>query len=49
MKKIKDLAIHLATKAASNLIAFAYNPNQAEITQLLWDNYEIVTSLFCSR
>ncbi len=44
MKKIKDLIIRLAIKVACKTIAFSYNPNQAEIIQLLWDIYSIVTS-----
>ena len=41
MKRIMDLAHRLLSKLASKVIAFAYNHNQAEIFQLLWDIYEI--------
>lgn len=44
MTSLKYLAHRLASKVVSNVIAFAYNPNQAEIIQLLWDIYEIVFS-----
>jgi hypothetical protein len=44
MKQLKNLVHRLVIKIVSNVIAFAYNPNQAEIFQLLWDIYEIVTS-----
>ena len=43
MKKIKDVAHLLAIKAVSNASAFAYNPNQTEILQLLLDMYEIIS------
>lgn len=36
-----DLAHRFLSKQASSVIAFAYNPNQAEIFQLLLDFYEI--------
>lgn len=42
MATLKNLAYRLLTKLASNVIAFVYNPNQAEIFQLLWNIYEIV-------
>lgn len=41
MNTLKDLAHRLAIKVVTNVIALAYNPNQAEIFQLLWDMYEI--------
>ena len=44
MKMIKDLAYRLASKIALKVIDFAYNPNQAEIFQLLWDIYETIVS-----
>ena len=44
MIQFKNLAHRLEIKIVSNVIAFAYNPNQAEIFQFLWDIYEIVTS-----
>ena len=43
MKKIKYLAIRLASKVTSIVIEFAYNPNQAEIIQLLLDMYEVIS------
>lgn len=43
MKKIKDLAHRLASKVTSIVIEFAYNPNQAEIIQLLLDMYEVIS------
>ena len=45
MKRIMDLAHHLMSKVASSVIAFAYNPNQAEIFQLLCDFYEVCNHL----
>ena len=44
MKQIKHIAIRLAIKIASNVIAIAYNPNQVEIFHLLLDLCEIVVS-----
>ena len=42
MKKIMNLAHRLASMVASNMIALAYNPYQAEIFQLLWNMYKII-------
>lgn len=44
MKKLMNLAHRFASKVVSNVIAFAYNPDHAEIIQLMWDIYEIVFS-----
>lgn len=41
MKRIMDLAHRLLSKLASSVITFAYNPNQAEIFQLLWDTVKL--------
>lgn len=45
MKRIMDLAHRLMSKVVSRIIAFAYNPNQAEIFQLLLDFYEVCNHL----
>ena len=37
MTSLKNLAHRLVSKMVSNVIAFAYNPNHAEILQLLLD------------
>ena len=42
MKKIMNLAHRLASMVASNMIALAYNPYQAETFQLLWNMYKII-------
>lgn len=41
MATLKNLAHRLLSKVASSVIAFAYNPDQAEIFQLLWNFYEV--------
>ena len=46
MKHLKYLAIRLAIKVACKVIAFSYNPYQAEIIQLLWNIYDL-SSTFC--
>lgn len=42
MIQLKNLAHRLASKVASNVIAFAYKPNQEKIFQLLWNIYEVI-------
>ena len=44
MRQLNYFAHQLAAKVVSYAIAFAYNPNQAEFFQLLWDIYDIVVS-----
>ena len=46
MKKIMNLAHRLASMVASNMIALAYNPYQAEIFQLLWNIYDLFSTVF---
>ena len=41
MTQLKNLAHRLAIKVACKVIAFAYNPNQTEIFQLLWNIYDL--------
>lgn len=41
MKKLMNLVHRFASKVLSNVIAFAYNPKQEEIVQLLRNMYEI--------
>ena len=41
MTQLKNLAHRLVIKIVSNVIAFAYNPNQTEIFQLLWNIYDL--------
>lgn len=41
MATLKNLAHRLVSKVVSNVISFAFNPHQAEITQLLWGIYDI--------
>ena len=45
MATLKNLAHRLISKVVSSVIAFAYNPNQADIFQLLWDIYDIYSFL----
>ena len=42
MTQLKNLAHRLVIKIVSNVIAFAYNPNQTGIFQLLWNMYKII-------
>lgn len=39
-----NLANRFTSKVVSKVIAFAYNSDQAEIFQLLWDVFEIIVS-----
>lgn len=41
MATLKNITHRLISMVASSVIAFAYNPNQAEIFQLLCNIYEI--------
>ena len=43
MTQLQYLTHRLAAKVVSYVIAFAYNPNQAEIIQLLLDMYEVIS------
>ena len=44
MRQLNYFAHQLAAKVVSYVIAFANNPNQAEIIQLLWKICEIIAS-----
>ena len=44
MRQLNYFAHRLAAKVVSYVIAFAYNPNQAEIFQLLLDICDIIVS-----
>ena len=46
MTQFKNLAHRLVIKIVSNVIAFAYNPNQTEIFQLLWNIYDLFSTVF---
>ena len=44
MVTLKNLANRLMSKVVSKVIVFAYNPNQVEIFQLLWNIYDFIVS-----
>ena len=45
MTQLKNLAHRLVIKIVSNVIAFAYNPNQTGIFQLLWNIYDLFSTV----
>lgn len=44
MAILKNLAHRLLSKVVSNVIAFAHNPHQAEIFELLCDIFDLIVS-----